>query len=77
MLIHCVSKYSSVFFLTFGCNRPLSCWILKTSHLSGFFFKKLGVLNFGLIENSLLHKSKAGHGEGEMVRVDRKCEVYV
>ena len=24
-----------------------------------------------------MHKSKAGHGEGAMVRVDRKCEVYV
>ena len=29
------------------------------------------------LEESLLspgHKSKAGHGEGAMVRVDRKCE---
>ena len=32
---------------------------------------------FGLIENSLMHKSRAGHGEGGMVRVDRKCEAYV
>ena len=24
-----------------------------------------------------MHKSKAGHGERAMVRVDRKCEVYV
>ena len=24
-----------------------------------------------------MHKSKAGHGEGAMVRVDRKCEAYV
>ena len=32
---------------------------------------------FLLIENALLHKSKAGHGEGAKVRVDRKCESYV
>ena len=35
-----------------------------------FFFLKL-------IENSLMHKSKAGPGEGARVRVDRKCEAYV
>ena len=33
--------------------------------------------NFWFIENSLMHKSRAGHGEGAMVRVDRKCEAYV
>ena len=32
---------------------------------------------FGLIENSLMHKNKAGHGEGAMVRVDRKCEANI
>ena len=32
---------------------------------------------FRLMENSLLHKSRAGYGEGAMVRVDRKCEAHV
>ena len=26
---------------------------------------------------TIMHKSKAVHGEGAMVRVDRKCEAYV
>ena len=38
-------------------------------------FSKTSV--FLLIENSLMHTSKAGHREGAMVRVDRKCEACV
>ena len=36
-----------------------------------------GSLFFRLIEISLMHNRKAGHGEGAMVRVDGKCEAYV
>ena len=36
-----------------------------------------GPLFFLLIGNSLMHKSKAGHGEEAMVRIDRKCEAHV
>ena len=38
---------------------------------------ELYIQYFLLIENSLMYKSKAGHGEGAMIRVDRKCEAYV
>ena len=75
----CVSLRNT--FLQFQVELAMSS--LYFSFLSAlyslFYSLTLFDINFSLTlaENSLLHKSKAVHGEGAMVRVDRKCEAYV
>ena len=70
------------------CHRPntkASCWFIADTKPKSLVchYKRLiqnpaaCIYIIWLIENWLLHKSKAGHEEGAMVMADRKCEANV